>query len=394
VPAGFRGSAVISSDQRIAATVNVISPDLGGLIDESGLGGEAYAGVSSGGTTAALPLLFKNFFGFNSFITVQNVGTATTNLSVQFTGTAGGNPVSVTQTFNNLAPNASVRFNQDTNTELPDGFNGSAVVTSSASDITAVGTQIGPSTLLIYNGFGAGSTELVFPLVNTNNSGFITGIPIQNIGTASTDVTVSYTPSIGGSACTETITIPAGGVQYFALEAFSATPAAGYTGTNNCTGGALFVGSGRVTANSASQPLVSIVNQNNGRDNKGGAYSALNPANGSSTVVFPLIQDRVAGFFTGSSIINVSTTPTTVTCVYDDTVNGRLSNPAAVVVTSGTLNQGDVFTPVHLNNLAAGFSGSATCTANATGARIVGIANQLRGGVTNDAFFVYEGTNN
>jgi len=75
--------------------------------------------------------------------------------------------------------------------------------------------------MFAYTGFMAGSPNPVMPLVNANNNGYVTGIQIQNIGTQPTDVTLSYTPSAAGSACTETQTIPAGQSKTFALAAFA-----------------------------------------------------------------------------------------------------------------------------------------------------------------------------
>ncbi len=378
---GFRGSAVISSDQRIAAIVNVVSPDVSNI----SFGGEAYIGVTGGSTTASLPLLFKNFFGFNTFFNVQNVSQTPANVTVRFLGESGtGTAVDVTKTFSNLQPNASVRFDQQTEADLPTGFNGSATITSN-TDIAAVATQVGPTTLLIYNGFSEGSTRPIFPLVNTNNFGFTTGIALQNRGTTATNVTVSYTASAAGANCAETKAIPAGGTTYFALEAFSGTVAG-----ETCASGTAFVGSGRVTANSTEQSLVAVVNQLNSATNRGGSYSSLTADNATATVVYPLIQDRFFGYFTGVSLINVGDVATTITCTYRGTIAGQTVTGTQ---TSASLPPGGTYTPVQNGAIANGFNGSGVCTAAAAGASIVGIANQLLNSGTVDTFFVYEGTN-
>jgi hypothetical protein len=380
VQPGFRGSAVISSDQRIAAIVNVVSPDY-----SFNFGGEAYVGVTGGSTTVSLPLLFKGFFGFNTFVTVQNVSQTPANVTINYVGRDGNNnPVTASQTINNVQPNASVRFDQQAFGGLPIGFNGSATITSN-TEIAAVVTQVGPTTVLIYNGFTEGTPNPIFPLVNTNNSGFQTGIALQNRGTTATNVTVTYTPSAAGTSCTETKSIAPGATEYFAIDSFRITQPG-----ENCANGALFVGSGRVTANSANQPLVAIVNQLNSGTNRGGSYSSLNANNATATVVYPLIQDRVGGFFTGISLINVGDVATTITCTYRGTANNQ---PVTTTQTSGTLQPGGTYTPVQVNQIAPGFNGSGVCTAANSSARILGVANQLRNTGTTDTFFVYEGTN-
>jgi len=380
VASGFRGSAVISSDQPIAAIVNLVSPNLNSLSL-----GSAYVGVRGGSSQASLPLLFKNFFGFNTFFSVQNVGQAATTVTVTYRGAGLSSPV--TQTAN-IQPGASARFDQLTNTSLPNNFNGSAIVTSTGSDIAAVVTQYDANTSLTYNGFSAGSNAPYFPLVNANNAGFITGIPVQNLGSQPTNVTLSYTPSSAGQACTETRTIQPGQSQYFALNAFAATPEQGVNET--CANGGTFIGSARVTANSANQPLAGIVNQLNGAIKKGESYSAFDAAAATNTVVYPLIQDRIAptlappnGFFTGISIVNVGTVPTTIECTFSN---------SSVRQTSQTIQPNGTFTVQQLNAISAGYNGSGRCVATASGAKIVGIANQLALGSV-DTFFVYEGTN-
>lgn len=376
VTSGFKGSAVVSSDQRIAAIVNLISPSLSNLSL-----GSAYVGVTGGSQTVSLPLLFKNSFGFTSFFSVQNVGTAQTTVNVAY---SDGSTDSTT-----LQPGASHRFDQGAKASLPAGFNGSATLTSTASDIAAVVTEVGPTTALTYNGFASGTTNPIFPLINANNGGFITGIALQNTGTASTNVTVKYTASSGGATCTETQTIAAKSTKFFALGAFGASTPAGVT--ENCTNGTpaagpSFVGSAIVTANSASQPLVGIVNQLNSTTNKGGAYSSFSDAVASAKVVLPLIQDNIAGFFTGVSIVNVGSVSTPIECTYSGSAV-KQSSPAAVPA-------GGSFTVVQIGKIASGYNGSGTCTATAPGARIVGVANQLRNTGSSDTFYVYEGTNN
>lgn len=374
VDAGFKGSAVISSDQRIAAIVNLISPNLNNLSL-----GSSYVGVTGGSQSVSLPLLFKNSFDFNTFFSVQNVGQAATQVTVTYSGGGLNSPVTEQAT---IQPGAAHRFDQQSNPNLPNGFNGSAVVTSTASDIAAVVTQWSSTTSLTYNGFAAGTTDPFFPLVNANNAGFITGISLQNIGTASTNVTVTYTPSSAGQTCTETKTIPAKGTAFFALNSFSTTPESGVT--ENCANGATFVGSARVTTNSANQPLVGIVNQLNQGTRKGGSYSSFDASAGTNTVVFPLIQDRYFGYFTGISIVNTGSVPTTIECTFSGSSQKQ---------TSGTIQPGGSYTVIQNNVIAADYNGSGRCVANASGAQIVGIANQLGGGNV-DTFFVYEGTNN
>ncbi|MCB0076075.1 MAG: hypothetical protein KDD73_01555 [Anaerolineales bacterium] len=363
---GFSGSAVINSANQLAAIVNVCANGICGM-------GASYTAFDSGDTTAGLPLIMRNNSGYSTLFNVQNVGSGAANVTVTYSN--GTTETAVIQ------PNAAHRFDQATNTNLGNVFVGSATVTSDVPVVATVLEQ-GATTLFGYDGFRSGdaSTNPVMPLVNANNSGYITGIQIQNRGTASTTVTVNYTPSSAGTACQETQTIAGNGASAtFALNAFSGT----YSG-ENCANGAAFVGSATVTANSSGQPLVAIVNQLNIAANKGAAYGGFNPANGSSIVELPLIMDRNSGFWTGFAITNVGTQNTNITCTYVG---------SAHVDSQNNVQPGGSFTVINLNVLGAGYVGAATCTASGGDAKIVGIVNELKTDATGDTFLVYEGTN-
>jgi hypothetical protein len=221
---------------------------------------------------------------------------------------------------------------------------------------------------LAYNGFNAGATNPVMPLVQANNFAFSTGIQIQNAGNSSTSVTVSYTAGSAGSDCTETKTIAAGASETFAL-----------TGTSTCTvnGGPTFVGAATVTANSTNQPLAAIVNQTN-FGASGSAYNAIDPTTATNVVSFPLIMQDNFGFFTGFNVMNGDNSSATVSCVFSGS-----GGPANF---SETLGAGQVYTTVQTGS--GQYVGSATCTS--TGSIVVGVANEL-GSAAGDQFFTYGG---
>jgi hypothetical protein len=237
--------------------------------------------------------------------------------------------------------------------------------------------EVGPTTLFDYSGFTDGSTDVAMPLINANNAGYITGVQIMNLGTTDTQVTVSYTPSLAGTACTETKIVPAGRSETFALRAFALSDPG-----ENCADGARFIGSARITGNSTNQKLVAIVNQLNIGANKGAAYEGFDPATATSTVVMPLIMDRNSNYWTGFSVTNVGTASTTVTCTFSGSTRTE----------SATLNPGQAMTALQNGVIAPGYVGSATCTAGADG-KIVGIVNQLNTVLTGDAFLVYNAFN-
>jgi hypothetical protein len=367
IASGFKGSMLISSTVQIAGMSN--------LAGKNGTGQRisfaAFSAFSSGSTTVYLPALHANNYGYNSFYSVQNVnvGTGSATVNVVYSDGVTGPTLTIPQ-------NASVSVDQATEVHPVKVL--AAKLTSNQPIVVTV-TIVG-DTLFSYNGFQAGSVNPVIPLVNENNYGFFTGVQIMNTGsTVPTTVTVSYSPTLGGTACTETRTIAAGTSKTFAQYAFyNNEPVADPSFITNCTKGTYFVGSGLVTANSANQPLVAVVNQLQLQDNKGGAYGAFDPAAGGSKVIYPLIMDRNYGYFTSWSIVNVN--PTTlnagqISCLV--TGKDKVGNPVAVTFTNPTaLAQYGGWTMNHLNALADGFVGGATCTSPA-GSKLVGTSNQL-----------------
>ena len=361
IAAGFSGSAIVSSDQPVASVVNVV-----GNTDKVYA---SYIGFSAGSTTSALPLLMKGNFGYDTWFQVQNAGSALANVTVNYsdgtTGTA------------KIQPGSSARFVQSTETHSLTVFG--ATVTSDQPIVVAA-IEENANTMFAYNGFTSGTTNPSMPLINANNFSYVTGVTMQNSGTQATDVTVSYTPSAAGTACTEKQTLAAGQSSTFALGIFGTGPIPAGTVTN-CAINSTFVGSAKVTVNTTSQPLSAIVNQLLPGKN-GEAYGGFDATKATDTVVAPLIMDRNSGFFTGMNIVNVGTAATTVNCTFTD----------ATYTINKTLQPDQAFTDVQANKIKDGYVGGATCTASA-GGKIVGVINQLGPSGSADQLLVYEGIN-
>ncbi len=364
IASGFKGSMVISSNVPIAGMSNLVGKDGSG----NRITYAAFSAFDAGSTTVSLPSLYANNYGYNSFYSVQNVGTASATVNVVYSDGVSGPTLTIPQ-------NASVSVDQATEGHPIKVL--AAKLTSNQPIV--VNVALSGNTLSSYNGFSHGSTNPVLPMVNQNNYGIFTGVQLMNTGNTTTSVTVSYYPSLGGTACTESRSIAAGTSKTFAQYAFyNNEPVADPSFVTNCAKGAYFVGSGVVTTNSASQPLVAVVNQLQIQDNKGGAYGAFDPAAGGSKVIYPLVMDRNYGIFTSWSIVNVSSTPVSIgqiSCLV--TGKDKLGNPVSKSFTNPkALSQYNVWTMNHLNELADGFVGGATCSSPA-GSKLVGTANQL-----------------
>ena len=389
ITGSFDGSVVVSSSKNVAAISNLLATSPGGISV-----GASYGSASAGSSSVTLPLIMRGNGGFDTSFNVQSTnaaGAGDVSVTVTYTPGAHGN-TGCTETAT-IKPGAAVTFDQRTNSCLGTRFVGSASIAATGGDIVSTALEVGQTTLFAYNGFTGGSTNIVMPLINQNNSGFRTGVGIANVGSSPTDVTVSYTPSVAGTACTETKTVPAGGSANFSFNAFVASE----TG-ETCADGARFVGSAQVTANSASQPLVAIVNQLNSGTNKGAAYNAFDPANATNTVNFPLIMDNNGGakFFTGMSVANVGADAVNITCTYSAAKSNASYTPAASSTTG--LASGAAYAVNHngllRENASQPYVGSAACVATGSGeTKIVGTVNELAAVSSGDQFLVYEGFN-
>jgi hypothetical protein len=362
VPTGFKGSVVISSNARLASIVNIIASNPSNV-------SAAYVGASSGNTTLLLPLLMKGNAGYNTWFSVQNVGTTAAIISVAYSdGTTASSPAPV-------PAGASYTFYQNAETHSLKVFSG---VVTSAAPVAATVIEEGTSVIFAYSGFNSGSKNPVMPLINTNNAGIETGVQIQNVGTADSAVTVTYTPGTSGTACTETQTVPAGQSKTFALNAFAGVSLAGMTTTCTKT---QFVGSAQVTTNAGNSDLVVVVNQVKPGVN-GEAYGGFDPSAATAGVVMPLIMDRVGTaqqFWTGFSVMNVGTAAVQISCTFTNstyTVSQNVAPGASLV-------------DLQNNKMTKNYAGSGTCTAPA-GSKLVGVVNELSSVLPGDNLLVYE----
>ena len=356
VPSGFNGSVVISSTTQVAAVSNVHGDNFNA--------NASYVAFNNGSNTVQIPLLMKGNSGFNTWFNVQNTGGVDAIVTVDYSDG--------TQAIKTVKPFASQTFDQASENHSLKVF--SAVVTSPQPVAVSV-IEENNVMMFAYNGFLTSSTNPVIPLVNANNSGFTTGIQIQNAGTSSTTVTLSYTPSTAGTACTETQTISGGQSKTFALGAFE-------NGSfSDCVAKAKFVGSAEVTGNTTSQPLNAVVNQHILGLN-GEAYSAFNSDDATDKVVLPLIMDRNSGYWTGFNVMNVGSSATSVTCDFTGT---------SYKVGPKLLQPGEALNDLQNGKIANKYVGSATCNASNSTDKIVAVVNELGPSGSLDQLLTYEG---
>jgi hypothetical protein len=279
-----------------------------------------------------------------------------------------------------VQPGAAATFDQRGMTALGSKFVGSAVVTSSQPVVATV-MQVGEGgakILMGYNGFTAGSTTANLPLIMANNSGFFTGYQVQNVGTASTTVTIKYGQNIAGTfaPADDTVTL-------------APNASATFIQSGGKWAGKKFVGSATVTS---SQPVVAIVNQvGAAAASVGTAYNGFDPGKSTNKVSAPLIMANNASYFTGIQVMNVGTAATKITVDYGTNLAGTYNPPNE----TATIQPGNSYNSIQNDGAWTGnkYIGSATVTTGTAGDKIVMIVNQIWPAAPGDQFMSYDGFN-
>lgn len=139
VNAGFKGSAVLSANQPVVATIVQLT--------DAAQTGITNRLLSNGFTSAdaaprqLVPTVLKDRWGATTYFSVQNVESFPINLTVDFYA-VGSTTKAHTATFPNLQPNAAKYFDAGQISALPSPFDGSAVVTAAPASGTGTARTV------------------------------------------------------------------------------------------------------------------------------------------------------------------------------------------------------------------------------------------------------------
>jgi len=214
VGAGFTGSAVMSADQPVVATM-VQVPQGSTTVKNRPLAN----GFSSGASKYLVATVLKNKFNFTTKFSVQNVDTEALNVQVQFfnADTPSATPTH-TANIATLPAGSAQYFDAGTIAELGGTFNGSALITATKSG-GQPGNVVAAAMELSTNSTGASSFEGIdataagskfyMPSAVCNYQGSSSAYAVQNTGdlsaTAPASVKVTY-----NNGRTETKSVPVG----------------------------------------------------------------------------------------------------------------------------------------------------------------------------------------
>jgi hypothetical protein len=341
--ANGRYSVVVSSDQPLVAIANLIGRNSASTIFYNG----SYSGMETGATTMYLPAIVKKYYGWNSLISIQNAGSGPTDVTVTYT--CGSSTYTHNKTA--LAAGASVHFDLETNAPagMPDGCNGSAMITSTAQPVIVVDNQTaaGMGNTQSYNGFSGGGTPVYIPALYRAYYTWNSSINIRKIGAGNTTVTVTYSDASTPSTCNLTDLVPSCLL---------------YMPTVHPSGATKF----GATITSSALPVVAIANAANPA-NQAQTYNGI--TTGAGQVGVPTTMKAYYGWNTSLTCQNVGGSATSLHLVYQNYAASAYDTISLAPGANIEINQpNEAFLP-------SGYRGSVSVTANTGGASIACIVN-------------------
>lgn len=225
---GFRGSAVMSSDQPVLATL--VQVPQSATVKNRPLSN----GFDAGAPKVLVATALKDFFGATSIISIQNADSVAADLVVKFFPVGVATPI-YTATVDALPAGSAHYFDLGTIAQLGGNFNGSVTIDAS-DDGGAAGTGSVVATVMelstsgngasAFEGVTGGDTTVYMPSALCDAfGGQNSAYAVQNTSTTTTaNVTVTY-----NNAMTQNAAIPAGGKSSFV--SCAAGLGSGYSGS-------------------------------------------------------------------------------------------------------------------------------------------------------------------
>lgn len=257
-------SGVVGCTGKVAAVANFSDAD----------SGASFNGISQAATTWFAPAVYNNYFNFYSSVVVQNASSSPVNITLEIF--AAGNATAIySDTKSSVPAYASVNFEQEGLGQLATNTPYSAKVTATgpvAPVVTIYGKAAAANQLYSYNPFQAGSKTMYAPVVMKNYFGYNSALVIQNMGAATTTVTVTYST---GHSQSQDLTAGAAWSIY--------VPSQGPSGLPSGNSGGLF----SATVTSSTENIALLVNESN-NFNRAASFTGF--AGGSTTVQVPALE--------------------------------------------------------------------------------------------------------
>ncbi|MBI1295038.1 hypothetical protein GC175_08775 [bacterium] len=320
-PANFEGSAVIDGSDDLSVVVYTDGAARGSLDNGFApqLGGVGDATFEQAGTVLYAPAFYKNSWGINSSVSIVNVGSVPTTVNVEFIGrtTTDGN---FAHNISNIPAGGRVTVNGG---HIQNGgapwvgslrLTSTGVGSSPAQPIVAMvndDTSANPVYSRSYNATKFGSPLVYVPAAYRNQWGFNTGLVVQNLGTSTTNVTLTFCPRLVVNLSNE--------CHPFTINNLEPGKAQGVLLSNLSFLSNGWTGSVKLQTTTSGVPIaVAVTNSNNV-----GGYNFSATGRGGRTVFLPYAARNANGISTGYTVRNIT--------------GGNITVQANFYNTSGTL---------------------------------------------------------
>ena len=223
---GWVGFARITASGNIGVIARRVKPSAQMAMINVGVATSSFA---SGAYRSAAPLLFNNYNGWNTGITLANPSAIPATVTVEY-HEAGGGYVSNTEV---IVPPSSMQYIYTPGSVAQDGFVGGANILSNVPIISSI-DEVKYETIegLSYMANAGGQSEVTIPIVFRENPKYLqhdnSGIAIANLDpAASVTVAIGFLSLYGADLLPTPIqlTIPAGGVGTIYLPFVDGLPA-------------------------------------------------------------------------------------------------------------------------------------------------------------------------
>lgn len=328
VASGFNGSAVVESTEPIAVIVNEMGDPATYTYNAS------YMGFDAGSDEVRLPALMSCNSGYYTFFNVQNAGSATTTVTVDYIDwlkPADFTPINETveldpgeaHTFTQEPGSANGQFpaRADCYTSAYRWIGGAKITSTGGVPVVATANQVHADAswgMSSYSGFtGVGSTSVILPAIMYENAPdpagdrYWSGVAVANVGDATTTITYSFYPKVGAAVSNITKQLTPDELD-FLLMGEQRTFDAGLVA------GAQWVGT--IVIDGGGEELMVMTNQLSNKRGELSAWKGIDPLTATDTIALPLIMsDSLPGaiWWTGFMVYNLDpTNPALVTVSY------------------------------------------------------------------------------
>jgi len=392
----FVGSAVVSADKQLVCKINTQTTGTGTSADYYRIATSNGLEESEAGTTVFVPQIAKNYSGWNSYMSVQNTSSSSVDVTVTYKDRYGTAFPSATENVE-IAANSNKIFYQNDNTNLPDQWMGSAIISADngTTNLAVIinmyndGSDSNHAQLLSYNGSKSGADKLYITRVLRNYYAYNSGITVQNIGTEDTTIKITfYFPEASYVYNSGTISAGASLVLYLP-DVTELDPVDSMHNNNRYASAVVEVITGG--------PIVANVNVDNRggtgvpveRVGQGNTYSAFPEGAATTTIYFPQVPDKAYSntFSGGFQIANQTATATTCDIVYNGDTDANETGVA--LAANGSIKR---FAP-DVPNLNDGYNDSVTVTCGQPVTGIMNFAVVVGSGLLGDSYTEGNGIN-